>query len=284
MKLDFQAWGRGLDHLLEDIGQKLSPKYFHYACISSGLLCSAFFFAAFIAAGFIPPISPAWEPERVKEHYIHHQTGMHIAAILMMCAGMFFIPYVAVISQQMRRIPNIPWILPMMQLAAGAANVFTFCLPPMVLGVAAYRTDRSPEMFEFMNDMFWLFAIMPFQTFMPMSWTLAYAILIDKRKQPLYPKYMAVLNFCAPIMFCWGLAVHIVHSGVFSWNGALGFWVPLGFFGATFSGDTYFLFKAVKLQYSEGLSDETSVLDFDPATSTRKDNGSYTTALAHVEA
>lgn len=274
------------DRWLTNFGHRLNAKYFHYACIASGMLCGAFFFAAFIAAGMFPPISPTWSAERVKEHYIHHQTGMHVAVVLMMCSGMFFIPYITVISQQMRRIPNIPWILPMLQLAAGAANVFTFCLPPMVLGVAAFRMDRSPEIFQLMNDMFWLFAIIPFQTFIPVSWTLAYAILIDNRKVPLYPKYMGLLNICAPVMFWWGLGVHVAHTGPFAWNGAFGYWVPSVFFGATFSGDTYFLFKAVKRQYDEPLSDESSALESEGAASVlkRKEDGTYSAGVTHVEA
>lgn len=273
------------DLWLMNLGHRLNPKYFHYACIASGMLCGAFFFAAFIAAGMFPPIPPTWSAERVKEHYIHHQTGMHVAVVLMMCSGMFFIPYITVISQQMRRIPNIPWILPMLQLAAGAANVFTFCLPAMVLAVAAFRMDRSPEVFQLMNDMFWLFAVTPFQTFIPVSWTLAYAILIDNRKHLLYPKYMALLNFSAPVMYWWSLAVHVAHTGPFAWNGAFGFWVPAVFFGATFSGDTYFLFKAVKREYDESLTDESSALDSEDATSTLKktENEACRTGVMHVE-
>ena len=69
----------------------------------------------------------------------------------MIFSGMFFLPYVAVISTQMRRIPDIPWVLPALQLAAGAANVFTFVIPGMVMAVAAYRKDRDPYLVELMN-------------------------------------------------------------------------------------------------------------------------------------
>jgi hypothetical protein len=249
--VSWKAMSDGTDRYLIRLGQRLSPKHFQYACASCGLLTATFFFSAFVAAGFIPPAKPSWTPEGTKEHYIHHQVGIHVGCVLMMFSGMFFIPYVSVISAQMRRIPNIPWILPAMQLCAGAANVFTFCIPPMVLAVGAYRTDRSPGMFQLLNDMFWLFAVMPFQTFLPVSWALAYAILIDNREKPLYPKAMALLNFLAPLVFWWSLAVHTVYNGPFAWNGALGFWVPGVFFSSTFSGDTWYLFKAIKAQDEE---------------------------------
>lgn len=165
----FQIIDRGVDQWLTRLGQGLSMKWVQYICAISGVVTGLFFFAGFVASGFIPPPPPTWTPEQVKEHYVSHQLGMHIGAVCLMMSGMCFILYTAVISAQMRRIPNIPWILPSMQLAAGAANVFTFCLPAMVLGVGAYRTDLSPRMFQLMNDMFWLFSIIPFQTFVPVS-------------------------------------------------------------------------------------------------------------------
>lgn len=252
----FKSMDDGLDRWLTRVGYGLNQKYLLYVCAACGQLTGLFFFGAFVAAGFFPPPPPSWTAEQVKEHYVSHQLGMHIGAVLMMCSGMFFIPYVSVISAQMRRIPGVPWILPAMQLCAGAGNVFTFCLPPMVLGVGAYRTDWDPKTYLLMNDMFWLFAVMPFQTFVPVSWTLAYAILLDNREKPLYPKYMALLNFLSPPIFFLGVWVHGVHGGPWGWNGICGFWIPAVFFGATFSGDTYYLFKAISDQFASGDTDE----------------------------
>jgi len=229
----------------------LHPRFLKYACASCGLLCGLFFFAAFVAAGFIPPARPWWTAERTSEHYIHHRVGIHTGCVLMVISGMFFLPYLVIVSDQIRRIPNVPWILPALQLASGAGSVFTFIVPGMVLAVGAYRKDRDPALVELMNDMFWLFAIMPFQTFWPMSWSLSYAILIDNREKPLFPKVMAVANFFGPLLFAASFGVHVAKTGPFAWNGGFGFWVPAVAFGLQFCGDTYFLCRAIYREYVE---------------------------------
>ncbi|KIW24249.1 uncharacterized protein PV07_09977 [Cladophialophora immunda] len=232
------------------------PRVLHYVCTACGTLSGLTFFAGFLAASFLPPLPPYWSAERTQEHYMHHWNGIHAASALFMFSGMFFIPYVGEISHQMRRIPNIPWILPMIQLGAGAYSVIGFQLPGMALAAAALRKDRNPEILQFANDQFWLFAIMPFQSFWPWSWSWAYAILLDDREKPLYPKYMALFNFFAPLSFLFGVAIHVTTTGPFAWNGGLAFWIPLVLFGLQYSGDTFYLFRAIYNNYFETADEE----------------------------
>jgi hypothetical protein len=103
-------------------------------------------------------------------------------------------------------------------------------IPSIIIAIGAFR-EREPALTELMNDAYWLFAIMPFQTFWPMSWAWSYAILVDDREKPMFPKFMGVVNFFAPLMFGWSIAMHATKSGPFAWNGALGFWVAAVVFG-----------------------------------------------------
>ncbi|KAL6410735.1 putative integral membrane protein [Ilyonectria robusta] len=239
----FQKIDRSLEHLTTT--GWLKPKNLHYACASSGLICGTLFFLAFIASDFLPPPRPWWTPERTAEHYASHQKGVHAGSVLLMFSGTFFLPYTAIISDQMRRIPNIPWVLPQLQLASGIASTIGFFMPGMQLAATALRKDRDPKLIELSSDMFWMFAVMPFQTFILMSWAWSYAIIIDNRPKPLYPKAMALVNLVSPAMFLWSVAIHTTLHGPFAWNGALGFWLPLVAFGLQFLGDTYFLFRAI---------------------------------------
>ncbi|TPX06772.1 uncharacterized protein E0L32_002268 [Thyridium curvatum] len=229
----------------------LKPRNLHYACALSGPIAGGFFISCFIASGFLPPMRPWWSAERSLEHYQAHLTGMHVGSALMMFAGAFFIPFYCVVADQMQRMPNMPWILPQLQLASGTASTIGFFLPGMQLAVAAFRRDREPALLELANDSFWIFAIMPFSSFFPLCWSWAYAILLDTREKPLYPKYMAIGNFIVPFMFLWSAAIHATHSGPFAWNGGFGFWTPLGVFGLLFVGDTYFLLKAIQKDFAE---------------------------------
>ncbi|KAJ3545083.1 hypothetical protein NM208_g2692 [Fusarium decemcellulare] len=229
----------------------LRPKVLHYAFASCGLICGTLFFIAFLASDFLVPLSPSWSAERTAEHYRKHQAGIHAGSALMMFSGTFFLPYTIAISDQMRRIPNIPWVLPQIQIASGIAGTFGFFMPGMHLAVAALRVDRSPELIELANDTFWMYAILPFQTFILQSWAWSYAIIIDNRPNPMYPKILAVINLVVPAMFMFSVAVHATLRGPFAWNGALGFWLPLITFGLQFIADAYFLFRAIHRDHLE---------------------------------
>jgi hypothetical protein len=97
-----------------------------------------FFFFTFVAAGFLPPARPYWTAEETVAHYTRHLTGIHTGAALMLISGMFYLPLTACISAQMRRIPNLHYVVSAVQLASGAAGIFTFMIPAMILATAAY--------------------------------------------------------------------------------------------------------------------------------------------------
>jgi hypothetical protein len=81
---------------------------------------------------------------------------------------------------------------------------------------------------------------------MAQNFAFTYAILIDQRPKPLFPKFMAVLNFFGPILLVPGIAVHCTKTGPVAWDGGLTFWMA----GITFCGqmvvDSICLFLAVQ--------------------------------------
>lgn len=237
----------------------LRPRNIHYLCASGGLFSTIFLFVGFIVADLFPPLGPWWSAERTTEFYVDHQTGMHAASVLIMFSGATFLAYTVIISDQMRKIPNIPWFLPQLQLASGTAASWTLFLPGLLLAVGAFRTDRDPKIIELMNDAFWLITIMPLQPFLPMYWSWIYALLLDNRERRLYPKPVAYFNLFVTVIFFFAMVVHVTKTGPFAWNGVLGFWVPLILFGIQFLGDSYYLTKAVRLDYLEKDSIEESL-------------------------
>ncbi|PMD33519.1 hypothetical protein L207DRAFT_386859, partial [Hyaloscypha variabilis F] len=221
---------------------------FQYTAIISGLCCPTFFFAGFIAAGFIPPIKPSLSAEQTAQHYRNHEAGVRVGASLILLSGMFYLPYTALITSQMERIPRVPRGVSFLQLGSGAASIFTFMVPAMILAVIGYRVDRDANMTQMMNDAFWIFAVMPFPSFITQNWAFAYAILCDDRSRPLFPRYVGVVNVIAPLVFSPALGLHCVKSGVLAWNGALTFWLPAVCFGLQFGVDAFSLFNAVKIE------------------------------------
>ncbi|KAH8714621.1 membrane protein [Ilyonectria robusta] len=216
-----------MDDFFNRIGRSpiLSPRNFQYACAVSGIFCSLFFFCAFVACDFLPPIPANWTAEQTVQHYKDHKKGIEAGSAMLLISGMLYLPLTAAISGQMRRIPNLHYSVNALQLASGAAGIFTYMMPGMILGVTNYRLDRPVEITQVMNELFWITCLMPWPTFMTQNFAFAYAILIDTRPVPLFPKPVALVNILAPIIFIPGIAMHTVYDGPLAWNGELTFWL-----------------------------------------------------------
>ncbi|KAH6967712.1 integral membrane protein [Ilyonectria sp. MPI-CAGE-AT-0026] len=224
----------------------LSNTAIQYYCACCGAASVIFFVISFAIADFIPPPPPSWGAEKVAKFYQDHTTRIHAGAAINMIAGGFYLPFSTAISYQIRRVPNIPYIIHQVQLASASAGIWTFMLPGIVLAIASYRPDRPIEITHALNDFFWLVAFMPWPTFMVQNFAFAYAIIVDTRKKPLFPKELAIINILMPIIFSLATGMHTVYSGPFAWNGVITFY----FIGFTFlvqvCADSVFLALAAR--------------------------------------
>ncbi|PHH61029.1 hypothetical protein CDD81_851 [Ophiocordyceps australis] len=222
-------------------------RLFHYACAASGIICLIFFFTGLLAARFIPPISPAWTAQQTVAHFRHHEKGIQAGAALIILCSMFYLPFTAAISSQMRRIPNIPPAVCSLQLAAGSAAVFTLMLPGIFLAAAIYRLDRPPEITQALSDLCWLMIPLPWPVFMVQDYAFAYAILSDPSPKPLFPKKIAMMNLVAPAIFVPAITAHCFKTGPLAWNGGVNFWLVNLTGGVQIIIDSLCLLRAIHL-------------------------------------
>jgi hypothetical protein len=232
--------------------QVLSPRNFQYACAISGVLCSFCFLFGFVACGYVPPTKPYWSAEETVQHFVANESRIQGGVALLLLSGMFYLPLTAAISGQMRRVPNLHYSVSALQLSSGAAGIFTFMLPPMILGVANYRLERDPQITQALSDMFWITALMPWPTFMTQNFAFAYAVIIDSRPKPLFPKYIAIVNIIAPILFVPAIGMHCVKIGPLAWNGGLTFWMAGSLFCTQLVVESYCLAMAISNEPAGG--------------------------------
>ncbi|GAB7352381.1 hypothetical protein MBLNU459_g2816t1 [Dothideomycetes sp. NU459] len=245
----------GINGFFDRLGRSkyMSARNFQYACAASGIFTALTFLLGFVAAGFLPPVKPYGDAESILKHYVDHNTGIKAGSALLLISGGAYIPLTAAISAQMRRIPNLHYSVIAVQLAGGAAGIFSFMMPGMFLGVANFRLDRPVEITQALNDMFWIMALMPWPTFMVQNFAFAYAIIIDNRPKPLFPKSIAIMSIVAPIVFATATGVHTVKTGPFAWNGGFTFWAVGSVFIVQLVVESLCLMRAV---YSEDIEGE----------------------------
>lgn len=139
-----------------------------------------------------------------------------------------------------------------MQLASAAAGCWTFILPGVVLAIASYRPDRPVEITQAMNDFFWIVALMPWPTFIVQNFAFAYAIILDSREKPLFPKSLAIVNIVVPILFTFATGMHTVKSGALAWDGVVTFWIVGFSFCVQLIIDAVCLFTSARREEQSG--------------------------------
>ncbi|KAK9777146.1 putative Integral membrane protein [Seiridium cardinale] len=204
----------------------LSYTAIQYYCAVCGACSGIFFILGFAIADFIPPPHPSWDAQTIAQcYYMDHITRIRAGGAILMISGGFYLPFSACISNQIRRIPGVPYIIHQVQLASASAGVWTFMLPGIVLCIASFRPDRPAEITQMLNEFFWIVALMPWPTFMVQNFAFVYAIILDTRTRPLFPKWLIPVNIVMPILFAFATGVHTVKHGALAWNGVVTFWL-----------------------------------------------------------
>jgi hypothetical protein len=224
---------------------------FQRICAWSGMVCVTLFFTAFAFAHFIPPLSPHMTAAQIAHHYQSHTNSIRFGAVLMLLSSMFYAAFTAVISAQMRRIPGIHPVAIYTQLAAGAFACLTFLVPGLLFEVAAFRPDRDPSQTLLINDMAWIFLVMPWMPFLTQNWTFSYAIFSDPQEKPVFPRWLAYVNIWAIIIFSPSVLLPFFKTGVFAWNGLLVIWIPAFAFILQFVANVWMLLRAIDREEGE---------------------------------
>lgn len=99
---------------------------------------------------------------------------------------------------------------------------------------------------------------MPWPTFMVQNFAFVYAIMLDTRPKPLFPKWLIPFNIIMPILFAFATGIHTHKSGPLAWDGVVAFYI-IGFsFVVQLIVDSVFLALSAR---NEDLSGDSSTLD-----------------------
>ncbi|KAK5166033.1 uncharacterized protein LTR77_008294 [Saxophila tyrrhenica] len=219
-----------------------TTKNWQYGCLLSGMLSFMLAFLNLVAADFLPPLSPTRDAEFVHNFYHSNKAGMHATVPMLLISGGLYIPYSALISRQLRRIPNLDPMIPDLQFGAAVAGIAcSFMTPALFCGMTVFR-DYSPELTLLISDQLWLSLFEPWTTFWVQGWAIAWAIFSDDSPNPIFPKIAGLVNFAVPFAYFSFVGIHIVYSGPYAWNGALTFWFPAVAFGLQVGMDCYYMF------------------------------------------
>lgn len=206
----------------------------------------------FWPAGFLPAgIAPGLTADQVAEMYRSNTLGIRIAGVCTVGGAGLYLMFVAGISAQLRRIEtgSSP-VLTYANSVVGTMVGFLFFIPGMFLTIAAFRPDRAPEITQALNDVAFLFFLMPYIALFQ-DLAVGVAILSDKRKEPILPRWVGFLSLWVVVGFVPAAMCSFFKVGPFAWNGLFVWWIPIGIFVAWCVSMTYCLIKAINRQAAE---------------------------------
>jgi hypothetical protein len=221
-------------------------------CVWAGPAMIAFFLVGFVViAGLVPPLSPQDSAAEIARFYSQHQTRVRIGLVVSIWGAALCYPWAAAISVQLKRIEGSWSPLCYTQLASGVTLGLLFAIPLTMMGAAAYRPTRSVELTQALNDLGWLTLVGVVTPAMVQCASIGLAMLGDRRREPVFPRWAGYFNIWCAIVFAGGGLVICFHGGPFAWNGIFAFWIPLTVFTIWFVVMTKVLLQAIATQQLE---------------------------------
>ena len=120
---------------------------------------------------------------------------------------------------QMKRIEGGWGLLSMIQLTTAVVAPTGWVYPMAVLATAAYRPDRNPDLILMMSDQFWLTYVGVAVIFVLNVAVIGLSALVDRRANPVFPRWFGYLNFFLALSFFPGVFIYLFTEGPLAWNG-----------------------------------------------------------------
>ncbi|KAK9415727.1 hypothetical protein SUNI508_10205 [Seiridium unicorne] len=233
------------------------PRAFQYACVYSTIPLAICSFAGLLAPGFLPPMSPSWSAEQTVDYYRGHEKRIQAGAALLVWCSLFYLGLTVAISNQLQRISNLHYAVKALQLLSGGVSSIMFLFAGLILGLANYRLERSAEITQVLNDLFWFLLVMATPTFVAQYFAFGYGIFVDDSPKRNFPRAMGISNMITAILFLPpGVCVHIFKTGPLAWDGAVSFWLPLVVWGIQMALDFVCLVRALSISDHVGTGED----------------------------
>ena len=210
------------------------------------------FLGSFVLTGWLPPPSPNLSPEEIAQIFSPDNVVRRIGILLMCFVSPLVVGFAAVIATQLKRIEGPHHVMANLQYVSAAAGLCLFLVPGFIWLAISYRHGIDPGLIMTLNDLAWFMFLCGASPTVLQWASIGFAIISDKSANPIYPRWLAFLNFWLAFGAISGTVIPFVKTGPFAYNGLFGFWiVAFVFFVWTFTMWWYTL-QAVKRQAAEG--------------------------------
>jgi hypothetical protein len=232
----------------------------HKFCAWSGVCLLIIMGIGFVLlAGYIPTRSPSQSAAETAQFLLENRDRIRWGMILTMFSAALLQPFYTEIALQMRRIEGRYPALALIQFGLGTLLVLEFIYLIFFWQTAVYRVDRAPELVQLLNDMAWIPFVGLSSTVVLGVAVFGIAILLDRRPQPVFPRWLGYFNLWAALMFTPGTFNVFFQDGPLAWNGIVAWYLPVAVFAIWLIVISIYLSKAVDSMGEDELGGATGV-------------------------
>lgn len=196
------------------------------ACAWAGLGLIALVLGGFlILAGFLPPLHASDTAQQVADYYRSNTDRIRAGVTIGFMGWIGWAALTTVVAIQLARMQPQRPVLAMMQLVTGTAGFVFLLLSMIILLVATFRPERSPELTQALHDLGWVTLFITVPAFSTQALLIGIATLRRDPPVQVYPRYFGYVNIWVAILFLPALAIPFFKTGAFSWQGALVYWL-----------------------------------------------------------
>ncbi|MEU8895744.1 hypothetical protein [Nocardia sp. NPDC048505] len=193
----------------------------------AGCIGLALYGGALMLANLIVPTPPDWSASQIATRLVDENFRIRLGCALGTLAAMLMLPFFAAIAQRIARIEGKFGMLSLTAAMTMLLNMVGLIYPLVVLVAATYRAgDRSDEITQSFDDLFWLMFLSVIGPVMLESLLLAIVTFLDAKPVPTFPRWFGYFNLWIAATAIPGCLLLLVPDGPVSWNGVLGYWIP----------------------------------------------------------
>ena len=178
--------------------------------------------------GFLPPMSPRMPAAEVAAFFEQHAAGTQFSMIVFDLCGLLLLPFFMLIVLQIKRMGTPSQVFAYCYLSAVVSGATFFAISNLLWLLAAFRPDRDPALIQLLNDLAWIIFTAPVGMLVVQCVSLALAVYLDARAEPVFPRWVAHLSIAMAVVLVPAACSAVVTSGPFAWDGAVSFWLKLG--------------------------------------------------------
>lgn len=208
-------------------------------CNWSGIAFLLMWLVGFVFfARVVPPPSPNESAQQIADFYRANTGGIRFGLMLTLFASPLYASWSAALAAQMKRVRSAHPVIADLQLVLGGLTVLVFMIPALLLEIAAFRPERSPEIIQALNDIPWMMFIGMGATAILQPFVVGVVILQDRAVvqggagAPVFPRWVGYFNIWTAILFLPGPLCVFFKTGPLAWDGLFTWWIPFVLFAA----------------------------------------------------